>query len=218
MPLFSKSLKNFGAPSKLVSDAFLLEGVIVDYDFFNWNRAYKISERGDWDGTIGWPDSNKRRKTHYYSELPISTGNWVLFHRKDLKIKEYTTENLKKYIFGVTLGDWAMDGTDEFTQALNSGSFKIRKAAKDKHMFMMLSHRRIDIFPQQIDVGKFQIEQLLKNKRLNEREVQNITYFKKPYRKMPLYLLLSKKVERNKRLIKMFNRGMKKLIDMRKNN
>jgi len=217
-PFFSESLKDFGLPSKLVADAFALEGVKVEYGFFPWKRSYKLSEQGRWDGTIGWPISEERQKTHYYSKIPVDSGAWVLFHLKDNKLDTGSLEDLKKYTFAVTLGEWALDGDDPLTHALREKALVYHVTRTDEQSFLMLLRKRIDVFPQQREVGKFQIQQLVKNGQISTQEAAKIVHTEKPYRNMPLFLLLSKKMKRNKRLIEVFDKGMLRLVQTRKAN
>ena len=211
LPFFSESLKDFGRPSKLVADAFALEGVKVEYSFFPWKRSYKLSEQGRWDGTIGWPVSEERQQTHYYSKIPVDSGAWVLFHLKDTKLESGSLEDLKKYKFGVTLGEWALDGDDPLTQALREKALDYQITRTDEQSFLMLLRKRIDAFPQQREVGKYQIQQLVENGQISKQEAAKIVHIEKPYRNMPLYLLLSKKKKRNKHLIEAFDKGMLRL-------
>ncbi len=214
LPFFSKSLEDFGRPSKIVTDAFALEGVKVEYGFFPWKRSYMLSRHGKWDGAIGWPYSDERARYHYYSKRPVNSGEWVFFHRKDTNFSARSVADLRAYVFGVTLGDWVMDGDDFFTSALRDGLLKYERVATDEQIFLMLTRGRVDVFPQQIDVGYHQIEQLRKQGRLTKTDANNITHLNKPYRRMPLYLLLSKKVEQNRHMIKVFDRGMDRLSRM----
>lgn len=211
LPLFSESLEDYGAPSKIVTDAFALEGVNVDYGFFPWKRAYKLSSIGEWDGTIGWPYSEERAKTHYYSKRPVNSGKWVLFHRTTTPLLSLSIEKLKPYTFGITLGDWALDGKDALTTSLRNGILEYDQAPTDELMFLILARGRIDIFPQQIDVGYYQIKTLQKEGRLKKEEAASLTHFEETYRSMPLYLLLSRKAKNSKRLMGIFNRGMEQL-------
>ncbi len=214
LPFFSQSLEGFGRPSMIVTDAFALEGIKVEYGFFPWKRSYVLSRNGVWNGTIGWPFSEERSVSHYYSMRPINSGDWVFFHRKSMKLSADSPDKLKAYTFGVTLGEWAMDGNDEFTKSLRRGKYQIQQAATDEQMFLMLVRGRIDVFPQQVDVGYHQISQLQKEGLMSHEEAIGLTHYPKPYRQMPLYLLLSKKIERNKMLMELFNRGMDRLHEM----
>ena len=53
-PYLSKELKHYGVASRIVAEAFALEGVKVKYGFFPWGRAYAVVQRGEWDGSVIW--------------------------------------------------------------------------------------------------------------------------------------------------------------------
>jgi polar amino acid transport system substrate-binding protein len=206
-PYFSENLKHYGLDSRIVSESFAHEGIKVIYGFFPWTRSYLLSELGEWEGAIGWPYSKERENNHYYSAQPISEGEWVFFHRKDFPFDWDNKEDLKGARIGITLGDWGLDGDDEVTKALKAGELKYEYAPEDHLNFLKLNAGRIDIFPQDINVGYAQINALVIDNRLSKEEASRIIHHPRPYRKMPLYLLLSKKHERNKQLIKLFNKG-----------
>lgn len=210
-PFYSKSLKFYGPDSQIVTESFAMEGIKVVYGFFPWQRSYLLSKNGTWDGAIGWPYSKKRAKYHYYSELPINEGEWVFFHRKGFIFDWNNIDDLKKAKFGITIGEWILDGEDEVTKALRQGDLEIEYVRKDELNFLKLSMGRIDIFPQQLDVGYEQLNNLVTEKKLTKEAAFNITHHHKPFRRMALYLLLSKKIKQNKDLIKLFNKGFKRL-------
>lgn len=212
-PLFSEKLPQYGPCSRIVSEAFALEGVKVVYGFFPWERAFRFSEAGKWDGAIGWPYNKDKAKTHYYSKDVINKGECVFFFRKNMPFEWSSVNDLKKYKLGVTLGDWMLDGDDEFTKALRDGELKYARASRDELNFRKLARKRIDIFPQQLEVGYAQIKNMVKTGELKQSEADMITHYPTPYKNMPLYLLLNKKNENNKQMIELFDRGMRQLID-----
>jgi polar amino acid transport system substrate-binding protein len=61
-PYLSKNLKYYGSASRIVTEAFALEGINVEYKFFPWKRAYKNAELGIWDGSVVWFDTPELRK------------------------------------------------------------------------------------------------------------------------------------------------------------
>lgn len=138
-------------------------------------------------------------------------GKWVFFYRKDTSFDWNNIEDLKKATIGITLGEWVMDGNDEFTKALRGGELTYSSVPRDELNFLMMNAGRIDVFPQQLDVGYEQLNKLVADKRLSEEEAARITHHPKPFRTMPLYLLLSKKHERNNEMIELFNKGLQRL-------
>jgi polar amino acid transport system substrate-binding protein len=210
-PFYSENLPYHGLDSRIVSEAFALEDVNVIYDFFPWKRSYEISKHGVWDGTIGWPYNKERAQFHYFSKQPINKGEWVFFYRNDASFDWDNIDNLKNVVFGVTLGDWVMDGDDKFTTALREEKLNYDTTATDEQNFLKLNAKRIDIFPQQLDVGYAQLKKLVSDNRLTAEQASRITHHPEPFRLMPLYLLLSKKHEHNKQMIERFDNGFEQL-------
>ncbi len=52
-PNLSKDTPHYGFASHIVTEAFALVGVEVEYGFFPWKRSYKIAKEGTWGGTAG---------------------------------------------------------------------------------------------------------------------------------------------------------------------
>lgn len=59
-PYLSKDLKHYGVASRIVTEAFDLEGIKVEYGFFPWERALELAKHGDWDGSLVWFHTPKR--------------------------------------------------------------------------------------------------------------------------------------------------------------
>jgi len=84
----------------------------------------------------------------------------------------------------------------------------MRRVTTDIQAFPMLLKERIQVYPQELNVG---YDALYRNFLM--RETQLITHHPKPFHMDFSYLLLSKEIERNKRLIKIFNKNLKRLKD-----
>ena len=52
LPYMSANLKYNGVASRIVTEAFALEGIEVVYSFFPWKRAYALVSNGDFDGSL----------------------------------------------------------------------------------------------------------------------------------------------------------------------
>ncbi|MCF2950250.1 transporter substrate-binding domain-containing protein [Paraglaciecola aquimarina] len=207
-PFYSKNLPHYGLDSQIVAESFALVGVKVKYEFFPWARAYKFSEDNRWHGTVGWPLNKQHKDTHFYSNQPINTGNWVLFHRIDKPIFWENINDLKGLIFGVTIGDWVLDGENELVNNLKAQELTYIRVVSDESNFKMLLKGRIDIFPQQREVGIAQMRKLF-----NSKQREQLTFHPKSFQNMPLYLLLNKKNKNNKRYMDLYNKGFQKLQD-----
>jgi len=203
-PYYSKKLKHYGVASRIVKEAFALEGVRVEYGFFPWKRGFKMAEAGKWDGAVAWNKTPEREKFFYFSDVLWESG-WVFFHLKSYPFDWNSLDDLKNVKIGGTL---EYIYTVEFLAAEQEGRLKVDRVTTDEQNFRKLLSGRIRIFPQLTDVGFYQLQQLFK-----PETVKLFTHHPKPLGTHHDYVLLSKKIERNKRLITLFNKGLKKLKD-----
>lgn len=203
-PYMSENMQYLGLGSKIVSEAFVLEGVRVSYGFFPRKRSlFEARLAVEWDGSILWFRSPEIEKEFYVSE-PVIESKFVFFHLKDRPFEWKTIDDLKKYSIGGTL---EYDYGDEFTQAEKEGKIRVERVPNDEQNFKKLLFGRIDISPQDIDVGLFMI------KNMKPEEAAKLTYNPTVLRSGPVCLLLSKKNVKNKKYIELFNKGLRKLKD-----
>ncbi len=201
-PYLSKDLKHYGVASRIVTEAFALEGIKVEYGFFPWERALELAKQGDWDGSLVWFHTPEREKHFYYSD-PVIYSTHVFFHLKSYKFDWNTIEGLQGVTIGGSLGSYH---ENLFRKAEKSGKIRVEWVSRDEISFRKLLKGRIDIFSDDIDVGY-----LMLRKNFTPEEVQLVTYHPKPVLEGSGHLLLSKKVEKNRHLIVVFNKGLKRL-------
>lgn len=202
-PYFSEALKYDGFCSQIVREAFASEGVTVTYGFYPWKRAYVLSAEGYWDGSVGWRYSEDRNAKHYYSDQPICQGKIVFFHRKNFPFHWESFLDLKNVNIGVTLG---YGYTQSFQNALANGIITVDTAAEDVLNFRKLLVGRIDIFPNDLDVGYNELRTAL-----SVEERQQITHHLQEVGAIDYHLILSKQKKSNAHMIKVFNRGFERL-------
>ncbi len=201
-PFTSKSAPHYGAAAHIVTKAFAVVGVEVEYGFFPWKRAMKLARDGKWDGSIIWYDTEERRADFWYSD-PIAAATNSFFH---LKSYEFGWDEFKD------LEDVRVGGTSEysygteFDAAERAGIFRTRRAISDEVGLTNLLKGRIDVFPGELLVTYEQIHDTF-----SEEHAALFTHHPKHISKIPLYLLLSKKVSGNERVRDLFNEGLKRL-------
>ena len=61
-PFFSQELKDYGITSHIVSQAFKLENIEVQYKWYPWKRAFHLAKNGDIEATVGWEKTKKRER------------------------------------------------------------------------------------------------------------------------------------------------------------
>jgi polar amino acid transport system substrate-binding protein len=201
-PYYGANLPHYGFDSHIVSEAFALVGLKVVYKFYPWGRALYMSQTGECDGGVGWGDSEEYRKDHYISET-TSSYSFVFFHRKDYPFEWKTYGNLKGLRVGLTI---AYDYPEELKIMETEGEIKVERVPRDEQNFRKLLAKRIDIFPNDITAGMSQMKQIF-----TPEETAEIVWHHTALKAGTLHLVLSKKKERNARLIKLFDEGLKRL-------
>lgn len=208
-PYQSEKLKNFGFASHIITEAFKYGNVEVKFSFRPWKRGMEESKNGKWNGTFLWFDTEERRKDFYISD-PVVDIQYVFFYTKGTNFDWATVNDLAKYKIGGTI---EYNYGEEFQKAEKEKKIKVERIADDTQNFKKILLGRIQIFPCDADAG---FEIIRKN--FSPQEQKKFTYHKKPIKKAPHHLLLSKSVKGNKELIQTFNMGLKKLADSGKIN
>ena len=202
-PYQSEKLVKGGFITDMITDIFAAEGINVELGYFPWNRSIELAKKGNWDGTFIWFDTAERRTDFYISD-PVVDIKYVFFQRKDFQFNWNSVEDLTDVMIGATLG--YEFGGEDFKNAEESGKIKVNRVYSDLQGMKNLLQGRIQIFPCDMLVGY----ELIENNFTPEQR-QLITHHKKPVKAAPHHLLLSNKVKQNQRLIKIFNKGLKKL-------
>jgi len=201
-PYLSEQLPFNGVASRIVTEAFALEGVRVEYGFFPWKRSLALAEMGEWDGSAVWFRSPEREESFYLSD-PVILSSYVFFHLKNYLFDWRTMDDLREIRIGATLG---YNYGEAFEAAEKAGAINVDRCASDELNLQKLLRDRFKIFPVDMEVGYAML-----HKQFKPETVSLFTNHPRPLRQESLYLLLSKKLERNKRLIELFNRGLQKL-------
>ena len=82
-PYLSEHLPHYGVSSHIVTEAFALVDVEVEYGFFPWQRSFKLAKSGEkWDGSAVWYYSEERARHFHYSDA-VNQVEMAFFHLKD---------------------------------------------------------------------------------------------------------------------------------------
>jgi len=204
-PFLSQYLPHYGMASHIVTDAFALVDVEVEYGWFPWKRAFQLAKKGKkWDGSVVWGKNAERVKDFWYPKEGVydALGN-VFFHRKDMKFDWNTIDDLKKYKIGLT-SQYAYLGLKEF---IEPNKLQVQWVKSDEINFKKLSKGRIDLFP----AGPVEGMEQLRNT-LSPEKADLITYHQNSINKsVPMYIIFSQNVEKNKRLMILWNKGIRLL-------
>lgn len=201
-PYLSKDVPHYGFASHIITEAFALVGVEVEYGFFPWKRAYKLAGQEEWAGGAIYWDTEERRKDFYFTD-PVVPSTTVFFHLKSTAFDWETYEDLSAVKIGATL---VYSYGNDFDAAEAAGTIKTNRAPDDESGLRKLLKGRIEVFPGEVMVTYAQIRDIF-----SEEQAALFTHHQKTVNDQPLYLLLSKKVPGSEEMRDRFNEGLRQL-------
>lgn len=201
-PYISQELKHQGMITRIIKNAFELENITAEFTFFPWKRSKVLTQRGDWDACSVWARVKLMEKDFYFSDV-VADGRLVFFHPKNINFTWDSLKDLQHYRVGAVLGSVH---NKEFQQAEKKGLIKTYYKPSELDVMKLLIHGNVEVFGINKRVGYF-----LLNKYFSEDEVKLITHNPKPMRTSQYVLIFSKKVEKNKKYLQLFNQGLQKL-------
>jgi len=204
-PYLSQYSYQYGLTSHVVTEAFKLEGITVEWGFFPWQRSFQYAKTGeDWDASCcWWPDEEIDQA--FLSSNTVSTTSFVFFHLKSYNFQWQSFDNLQGVKAGVTS---KYDYGEALMHVINERSIDVDSTSKDEFNYKKLLANRIDIFPNDRYVGNAQIKSFL-----SANEAELITYHPKEFGIKNLHLIININHKRAKYLRDKFNLGLKKLKD-----
>ncbi len=204
VPYVSKAYKHHGAIGHVIEKIYASEGVQVEFAYFPWARGYQMAKDGVFDTTMPYYCSPEREKLFYCSD-PIVNGEQVYFHRTDYPFDWKGINDLKGLNVGATLGYYY---GEEFEKAERERFFHVQRIASDETNFMVLMKGRVNVFPQDKEVGYAMVRRLF-----SKEEIKLITHHSKPIHTKSLHLIFARNNEKSQRHLEIFNRGLKRMKD-----
>ncbi len=201
-PYSSEKLRYYGLVSRIVTEAFALQGIKVEYGFFPWRRAFMYTRIGNWDASSFWYYHVDREKDFYHSDLIIQIKE-VFFHLKSYKFDWNKWSDLKELNIGTTIGYTVTKILEENKKI---GKFNLEKVPSDQMNLRKLLIGRIKLFPVSPEVAYS-----LLNRDFTPSEAMQLTYHPKPIHVGKSCLLFVKTIQRNKRMLTLFNKGLEQL-------
>ena len=201
-PYLGARLPHHGVASRIVEEAFALEGVQVHWEFFPWARSLHLAERGERDGTAVWLRSPERARRFHISE-PVIDSNYCLFHLKERPLEWQAVADLQGLRLGGAIG---YDYGEAFQQAERDKRLDVRRVSSEEQGLRMLLAGRLDAFPMDKVVAF-----ALLHERFSAAERARLSFHPRPLRIDSLHLLLSREVAGNATLMARFNQGLARL-------
>lgn len=201
-PYTGKNLPGFGIMPRIISQAFAIKGIAVDYMFVDsWSRAYVLAQKGKCDGSLAWAVTPERKKDFYFS-APVAHHDYVFFHLKETPFHWETLEDLKPYRISTTRSYFYGSA---FENMAKKGVLRVFETYEDKAHFRDLIQGRIDIFPMDRNVGFF-----LRDNGAALGKAAQITHHPRPLISFTTGIVISKAIhpERAKALLEAFDQGL----------
>lgn len=198
-PFTSQNLHHGGPLSHIVSEAFGLSGITVEYGYFPWKRAYEYARSGAWDGSVGWARNEAHLKDFVMSR-PMIHVDKVLFYRKSEPIGWLRVEDLKRWRLGATAG---YSYGEEWDEAVRNGVIRVETVTSDEQNLRKLAEKRLDAVAMDLDVGLFLLRTLL-----SPHHAEQITYHPRSLSRTSISLALTRKNPDSEAVMERFNRGL----------
>lgn len=203
-PFTSDQLPYKGPLSRIVAEAFALEGITVEYGYFPWKRAYEYAKTGKWDGSVGWAPTPKHLQDFHMSN-PVIMVDKGLFHLKGIPFDWKSVGDLKGWKVGGTAG---YSYGDEWDDAVREGRLKVDEVTADEQNIRKLLLRRVDVIAMEVDVANHLMRTLL-----SPEEAAMIAQHPRLIMQTPICLALSRQSARSAELLTRFNRGLQRLTE-----
>lgn len=200
-PFMGTSLPYHGFVSRIVTEAFRLEGVSVHYEFFPWARAYYVAQHGEFDASIGWYWNEDRAQDFLFSD-PVFVESQVLFFLKDRPLPWSALSDLQGKSIGAVRG---YTYGDDFKKLEESKRINVQRTSSDAQNLKMLLAGRIDAVVISRAVGTRLVQGL------GATGSARIIFDPRPINSGPLHLIFPKCLDKSAEWLAVFNRSLKKL-------
>jgi polar amino acid transport system substrate-binding protein len=203
-PYFSENAEGYGTYAQVVTRAFELEGVTVEYGFFPWKRALLQTQSGLWHASAGWGKTRDREPFFHFCDA-VLVEREHFFYATDRPVEAQSLQDLS----GLSLG--VIDGAalgEELKELVSSGQITVFHQSTLEDLFKMLDVGRIDVVMGNEKVAADALASAFVDQETKRfKALENVTVLW-DYR-----VIVSKKIENGEDLCARFNRGLRKLHD-----
>ncbi len=204
-PYLSSQAYEYGLTSHIITQAFKLEGIDIEWGFFPWKRAFENAKEGhQWDASAAWSPNELYLRDFLLSDT-IMNIEYVFFHLKEFEFDWTNMDDLQDINIGITRG---YNYGKPFMNARHNNKIYTELANTDEQNFSKLLFGRIKIFPNDKLVGYTQIKNTFSplETSLFTHHPNNIKL-----KANTLHLLISKNSKNAKMFLEKFNAGLKTL-------
>ena len=202
-PWASEGLPHGGFVTRVISEAFRRKNITPNFQYYPWERAYKLAQNGVHHATSFWADTEETREKHaefFFKSDPVMHARVVFFQLKERPMqpwKELT--DLNRYRIAGMIGETS-------TQILRQNGLNVHQVAKADQAFMMILFNRLDIFPLELltglDILRFQF---------GPDQAARFSYDARSLFETPASLLFSKAHPEGEELAARFNEGLREM-------
>lgn len=140
-PYFSEEADGYGTYAQVVTRAFGLAGIEVDYGFFPWKRAFLETQEGRWPVSAGWGKTPEREPYFHFCD-PVLVQREQFFYSTDRPVAAEDWQDLAGLSLGVIEG--AALGED-LDRLVADGRLTVFHQSTLEDLFEMLSVGHVDL-------------------------------------------------------------------------
>ena len=205
-PFSGVNLKNDGFVNQVISEAFALNDIKVEFIYLPWRRAYNSAKNGDYDASSFWFLSEERQKDFLMSD-PVSNDPLVLIQSTKSDVINWDKiEDLSGRSIGYTSG---FTYPDNLMDAITKGDIKGQTAQDDRGSMKKILVNRVELF-----VISQTVAYTLAQELTNENFDNNFMVSGKALKDVTGHLAISRNGKNNpEELLRIFNKAIQQLRD-----
>ncbi|WP_462381738.1 substrate-binding periplasmic protein [Pseudomonas sp. Marseille-QA0892] len=198
-PYLGSALPHRGVGSRIVEEAFAIQGIAVSWEFYPWARSLRLAELGQRDGSALWLRTPERLAAYYVSD-PVLESEYYLFYRTNAPLPERAEmEHMQGLRVAAVIGHYYGEA---FRDAEADGTLDVIRVSREAQALDLLLAARVDVVP----IDRIAADTILD--RLSEEQRTAIMESPHVWRRESLHLMLSRKNPENAARIQAFNRGL----------
>lgn len=207
-PWTSEKLAHGGFINRVVSSAFALHDIDVEFHYMPWKRALEATKVGQFNGSSFWAIDKDRQNDFFESDI-VESDAFVFFHRRSLQLSSWDSlDSLSKFHIGATRG---YTYSEEFWRLRENNTLRISLVNDDITNLQRLIDDEIDLFPISLVTGQY----LLKENFAPHKTLK-VSAMPKPLNSDKVIILFSKADEINQKYTLLFNKGLAQLKQQKK--